>query len=82
MPGDASYLGNRAAALMMVEDYQGALKDCLKAIQLDPTFIKAFIRASKCFAHLGRLDEADELFNSVHARVSGSFDVQNEVRWH
>jgi hypothetical protein len=39
-PNNAAYYGNRAAALIMTGAHQEAANDCLKAISLDPKFIK------------------------------------------
>lgn len=57
----SSFLGNRAAARMMLQQYEDALSDCLKAIALSPEFLKARIRAVKCCTQLGRLADAKQL---------------------
>lgn len=64
----------------MVEDYSQALEDNVAAIELDPYFVKAFVRAIKCLVALGQLDRIDSLIRSADGRILGSFDVQNEVR--
>jgi len=39
-PSNATYYGNRSAALMMIKKYSEASKDCQAAIRLDPEFVK------------------------------------------
>jgi stress-induced-phosphoprotein 1 len=41
---DPKSYSNRAAAYTKLMSYPEALKDCKKAIELDPTFVKAYIR--------------------------------------
>lgn len=57
-PSVPTFLGNRAAALMMLGRFAEAIDDCAKAVQLDPTFVKAFMRAGKCHCSLGDLKQA------------------------
>jgi hypothetical protein len=38
------HINTRSAALLMIKEYQQALDDCKKAIELDSTFVKAYIR--------------------------------------
>lgn len=42
----------------MRRDYAAAAKDCRRALDLDPTFIKAYFRYSKCCLHTGNVAEA------------------------
>eukprot|EP00474_Spongospora_subterranea_P002612 CRZ03070.1 hypothetical protein [Spongospora subterranea] len=79
-PLDASFLGNRSAAFMMVEDFTSALQDSLKAIALDPMFCKAYVRAAKCYIHLGQLEDVYPLIKNANMKISASFDVQAEVQ--
>ncbi|EGF83742.1 hypothetical protein BATDEDRAFT_18168 [Batrachochytrium dendrobatidis JAM81] len=44
----------------MVNLFSESLADCIKAIEIEPDFIKAHFRAAKCQVHLGRLSEAME----------------------
>lgn len=39
-PTNATYYGNRSAALMMIKKYSEASKDCQTAIRLDSSFVK------------------------------------------
>jgi DnaJ family protein C protein 7 len=44
-PNEATYYGNRAAALLMLKKYDEAHDDCKKAIELDPSFVKGYVRS-------------------------------------
>ncbi|KAF9899016.1 hypothetical protein BX616_003360 [Lobosporangium transversale] len=57
-PSNATYYGNRSAALMMIKKYSDAYKDCQTAIQLDPTFVK-------CQLQLGNVNESIRLYTKV-----------------
>ncbi len=43
-PDDAKIYSNRAACYTKLMSFDLALKDCEKAIELDPKFIKAYLR--------------------------------------
>ncbi|RKO97904.1 DnaJ-domain-containing protein [Caulochytrium protostelioides] len=43
----------------MLRQHHLALDDCRAAIRLDPTFIKAYLRAAKCHASLGQMASAE-----------------------
>lgn len=53
-PESPAYLGNRAAAYMMLGMYKKALEDAQKAVALDSTFTKGYIRIAKCCLALGK----------------------------
>jgi tetratricopeptide (TPR) repeat protein len=57
-PANATYLINRAAAALMLERASDALSDCQAALEVDPTLIKAHVRASKALVQLGRVSDA------------------------
>ena len=52
-PENAAYYGNRAACYMMLGMYKKALDDAQKAVALDSTFTKGYIRMAKCYIALG-----------------------------
>lgn len=54
----AAYYGNRAAAYMMLEDFNNALNDARKACSLDASFVKAYHRAAKCYIATGQTSSA------------------------
>jgi tetratricopeptide (TPR) repeat protein len=49
---------NRAATLLTLERYEEALADCEKVLELDPKFIKGFLRKAMALRALGRKREA------------------------
>ena len=56
-PADAKIYSNRAACYTKLMSFDLSLKDCDKAIELDPKFIKAYLR--KANAQKGQLIEFD-----------------------
>lgn len=57
-PTCAAYYANRSAALMMVEKYNEALEDARHAFTLDTSFVKAYLRAAKCYIATGQTNNA------------------------
>ncbi|KAI1316110.1 hypothetical protein EDD11_010424 [Mortierella claussenii] len=64
-PTNATYYGNRSAALMMVKKYSDAYKDCQTAVRLDPSFVKGYLRGAKCQLQLGNVNESIRLYTKV-----------------
>jgi len=44
----------------MLKKFNEALSDCHKAIELDPAFIKAYVRAAKCQVQQGKEEKKKE----------------------
>ncbi|XP_025201205.1 tetratricopeptide repeat protein 1 [Melanaphis sacchari] len=53
----AIFFANRAAAKSNI-NIESAIQDCTRAIELDPDYLKAYIRRSKLFERNDKLDEA------------------------
>ncbi|XP_001952444.1 small glutamine-rich tetratricopeptide repeat-containing protein alpha [Acyrthosiphon pisum] len=51
-PLNPIYYCNRAAAFNAIGDYNSAIKDCQKAIELDSTYCKAYCRLGLAFSYL------------------------------
>lgn len=62
--------GNRAAAKISLGRLREAICDCEMAASLDPTYIKAFMRAANCYLVLGELGSAVEYFNKCMESAS------------
>ncbi|XP_041976912.1 dnaJ homolog subfamily C member 7 [Aricia agestis] len=78
-PENAAYYGNRSACYMMLGMYKKALDDALKAVALDPTFTKGYIRMAKCYLALGDLSGVEQAVK--HASELGGADcAANEKR--
>ncbi|KAL4856376.1 DnaJ subfamily C member 7 [Chlorella vulgaris] len=61
-PDTPVYLGNRAAAYLMGKRYTDAVQDCLRAVQLDPAYVKGYARAAKAEMLMGHWQRAEELY--------------------
>ncbi|KAL0665829.1 hypothetical protein Bca4012_028533 [Brassica carinata] len=55
--------GNRAAARISLGRLREAISDCDVAALLDPSYIKAYMRAANCYLVLGELGSAVQYFN-------------------
>lgn len=64
-PDTASYYGNRSACYMMLNNFRSALEDARKAVQLDPTFVKGYVRCLKCAIALGDLTTAENAVKKI-----------------
>ncbi|THD21338.1 DnaJ subfamily C member 7 [Fasciola hepatica] len=62
---NAKLLCNRACAGYNLERYEESLEDCNRAISLDPTYVKAYVRRAKCYASLEMYDKAVEEWNTI-----------------
>src|SRR5690242_11266915 len=51
---------NRAAALLTLERFEEALADCEHVLQMDPNFMKGYLRKAMALRALGRKREALE----------------------
>ncbi|XP_024432755.1 tetratricopeptide repeat protein 1 isoform X1 [Desmodus rotundus] len=56
---------NRAAARMKQDKKEMAISDCSKAIQLDPSYIRALLRRAELYENTDKLDEALEDYKSI-----------------
>ena len=56
-PADAKIYSNRAACYTKLMSFDLALKDCDKAIELDPEFIKAYLRKAMVHRGMGQTSE-------------------------
>ena len=61
----AIYYSNRAFANIKLENYGIAIHDANKALELDPTFIKAYYRRGSAYLALNHLDDAVKDFHRV-----------------
>ncbi|XP_005376309.1 PREDICTED: tetratricopeptide repeat protein 1 [Chinchilla lanigera] len=56
---------NRAAARMKQDKKEMAISDCSKAIQLNPSYIRALLRRAELYEKMDKLDEALEDYTAV-----------------
>ncbi|KAF9902272.1 hypothetical protein EC991_005067 [Linnemannia zychae] len=57
-PKNAVYYANRAAAYSQMGDHQNAIKDSLKAAEVDPSYSKAYSRLGHAYFSVGNYKEA------------------------
>ncbi|KAG2627966.1 hypothetical protein PVAP13_3KG266533 [Panicum virgatum] len=65
---------NRAATRMSLGMIREALQDCLTATSIDPSFIKAKVRAANCYLALGDLEDASRSYMSCLNNNTSSSD--------
>eukprot|EP00039_Didymoeca_costata_P005326 m.80545 g.80545 ORF g.80545 m.80545 type:complete len:586 (+) comp12766_c0_seq2:218-1975(+) len=64
-PNIPSLWGNRAAAYLMLGQHTQCINDCNSALDLDPTFVKAYSRKAKALVELNlRRDAVDTLLKA------------------
>lgn len=56
---------NRAASKNYFLDKESAIADCEKAVELDPTYIKAHLRSARLYEEVDRLDQALASFKKI-----------------
>eukprot|EP00658_Telonema_sp_P-2_P019912 TRINITY_DN1782_c0_g2_i2.p1 TRINITY_DN1782_c0_g2~~TRINITY_DN1782_c0_g2_i2.p1 ORF type:complete len:471 (+),score=118.40 TRINITY_DN1782_c0_g2_i2:41-1414(+) len=66
-PANPTYYSNRSAAWQACNNLQETLRDCVKAVQLDPGFLKCLQRGLKVASTLGHLDQALEFAHNLAA---------------
>lgn len=64
-PDVAAYYGNRAACYIMLNRFEEALEDVRQAVQLDPMFVRGYVRMAKCGLALGNLTTAEYALKKV-----------------
>ena len=69
------YWANRAAAKMMLFEYEGAIDDCMQAMSLPmppakPFYVKPYIRSGRAHLALGRAEAAREQFETALQEIA------------
>nr|KAG5689384.1 hypothetical protein BaRGS_017668 [Batillaria attramentaria] len=83
----AIMFSNRAACRMKEEKYETAIKDCSKAIDLHPHYLKAVLRRAELYEKTEKLDDAMkdhqkvlELDPSQHASRAACLRLDEEIK--
>ena len=71
----APLYNNRAAAKLMLGDFQGAVGDCLQAIRVDGTFQKAYMRCSTAYCRLGEFERGHHFLFAHILKYNGTKHV-------
>ncbi|KAL1496540.1 hypothetical protein AB1Y20_014146 [Prymnesium parvum] len=71
-PDNPTYLMNRSAALLALNKSAAALSDAKAALELDPTLLKAHLRAAKCLIQMGQLSDVRRQLEAAQALPGGA----------
>jgi DnaJ family protein C protein 7 len=80
VPDSPAYLCNRAAASLMLKRPHDALKDCQRALELDPKFTRAHQRLAKCHLMNGNFSEARLSYDTVRRLDPNQPGVDDELQ--
>ena len=61
----ASFYGKRSDAFLAMDDHQNALEDALKSVEIDPSYVNGWVKASKCHINLGNIEEAKQICDKI-----------------
>lgn len=64
---------------MMIEEYNKALDDARSAFTLDSSFVKAYLRAAKCYIATGQTGCAMKTLQTAQTIEPKNKSVQDEV---
>ena len=64
---------------MMVEEFVKALEDARSAFTLDSSFVKAYLRAAKCYIATGQTSSAMKTLQAAQDLEPKNKSVQDEV---
>lgn len=78
-PNTAAYYGNRAACYMMLCNYQAALNDARRSVDLDNVFVKGYIRMLKCAIALGDVMTAETSIGKIKELEPDNNAIEAEV---
>lgn len=72
---------NRAAAYLMLRQYNEALQDTQRVLSRDPSNVKAVIRCSKALCGLGRVEDAERTLREGKKAVDAASakEIEKEV---
>lgn len=72
---------NRAAAkIKSLDEKESAISDCTKAIELNPSYVKAYIRRAQLYEEIDKLDEALEDYKKILTFDSSHSEANYAVR--
>jgi len=74
------YYGNRAACFVQTKQYERAISDCDKSLNLNPTYVKVMMRRSKANECLDKMEDALEDAKSAYKAAPTFTKAGREVR--
>ncbi|XP_072032482.1 stress-induced-phosphoprotein 1-like [Amphiura filiformis] len=78
-PDDAKIYSNRAACYTKLAELALGLKDCDKCIELDPTFIKGYLRRGTILKGMKKYTEAMTAFEKAHELDENNSEAKEGV---
>merc|ERR1719420_823403 len=78
-PTDASIWSNRALVRLKFGKAQEALKDCNKALEVNPRYMKAWHRKGKALCELNQHEEAIIAFQKAMALSPGNTQINGDL---
>ncbi|GBG25077.1 DnaJ-like subfamily C member 7 [Hondaea fermentalgiana] len=78
-PQNAVFYGNRAAAQLMQARYKDAIADCDRAIELDPGYVRARVRAARASLALGDIEICKSHLGALVRQGKGHTDEVKEM---
>jgi DnaJ family protein C protein 7 len=57
---------NRATVSSKLKNFENAITDCTKAIELDDSYLKAYLRRAKCFQEMEQYEEAVRDYEKIY----------------
>ncbi|XP_057370317.1 tetratricopeptide repeat protein 1-like [Daphnia carinata] len=72
---------NRAAAKAKQGKTESALKDCTKAVDLNPVYIKALLRRAKLYEEVDQLDKALADYKELHKLEPNNVEVNSALAY-
>lgn len=79
-PNTAAYYGNRSACYMMLGKYSDALEDARRAVSLEPTMVKGYVRIAKCGIALGDVTISEQAIKKVKELDIDNKTIDMEIR--
>ncbi|OUM63806.1 hypothetical protein PIROE2DRAFT_61073 [Piromyces sp. E2] len=73
------YYNNRAAAYMMVLNYEKAIDDCKKVIRNDNKNVTAYKRIANCYFQLNKPENAKDILEKGLCSCPGDIELQEKV---
>lgn len=76
---NALYYGKRSACLISMGNYNDALKDSIRSVQLDVQFARGYELMIECYLSLGDIPAAESAINTSERQI-GSNDMISEFK--
>jgi TPR repeat protein len=71
----AALLTNRAACYMKLEKYAEAVRDCEKALKVDPSWLRGYLRKASALTKIKRFEDAQATLVVAHSRFPDNTEV-------